>query len=326
MPRQSILVAIAGIDRTALPLLKKAATLARQLDADLELLHVVALPYGPVGRAPGSVRAAFNRSGDEKQRDLQALGRSPVLRGIDVSTTVEWDYPASDAIVRQVMRRRPRLLIVESQRHARLSRIVMSNTDWDLIRHCPCPLLLSKSSRIAPRPRVVAAIDPLHSRAKPAGLDARIFDAALALAGSAKRVFAFHAHIAPRPLLGDAADAPYWFALSESDYAAYEDSVRKRVYAEAARFDIPEANIESARGDVASQLPRFVDRKRADIVVMGAVSRSGLKRIFIGNTAERLIDRLECDVLVVKPRGFKAPVPRQRPPFTAPYPPFPLAL
>jgi universal stress protein E len=33
---------------------------------------------------------------------------------------------------------------------------------------------------------------------------------------------------------------------------------------------------------------------------MGAISRSGLKRIFIGNTAEHTLDSLKCDLLVVK--------------------------
>jgi universal stress protein E len=41
---------------------------------------------------------------------------------------------------------------------------------------------------------------------------------------------------------------------------------------------------------------------------MGAISRSGLKRLFIGNTAERILDDLTCDVLVVKPRGFVSKV------------------
>jgi universal stress protein E len=36
-------------------------------------------------------------------------------------------------------------------------------------------------------------------------------------------------------------------------------------------------------------------------VVIGAVSRSRLDRVLIGNTAERVLDKLECDVLVVKP-------------------------
>ena len=45
---------------------------------------------------------------------------------------------------------------------------------------------------------------------------------------------------------------------------------------------------------------------RRDVLVMGAVSRSGLARLMIGNTAERAIDALPCDVLVVKPAHFKS--------------------
>lgn len=43
---------------------------------------------------------------------------------------------------------------------------------------------------------------------------------------------------------------------------------------------------------------------------MGAVSRSALTRLFIGHTAERVIDTLACDVLIVKPAGFKSRVKR----------------
>jgi universal stress protein E len=51
---------------------------------------------------------------------------------------------------------------------------------------------------------------------------------------------------------------------------------------------------------------------RSSIVVMGAVSRSGLKRLFIGNTAESVLDLLSCDVLIVKPEHFSSRVPRAR--------------
>jgi universal stress protein E len=44
---------------------------------------------------------------------------------------------------------------------------------------------------------------------------------------------------------------------------------------------------------------------------MGAVSRRGADRIFIGNTAEKVIDRVKCDVLVVKPAKFRSQVPRR---------------
>ena len=48
------------------------------------------------------------------------------------------------------------------------------------------------------------------------------------------------------------------------------------------------------------------------IVVMGALARAGLKRLLIGNTAERVLDHLPCDLLVIKPRGLRAKLPRRR--------------
>ncbi|HEY6597790.1 MAG TPA: universal stress protein [Pseudomonadales bacterium] len=51
----------------------------------------------------------------------------------------------------------------------------------------------------------------------------------------------------------------------------------------------------------------------ANLLVMGAVSRSGLSHAHIGTTAEAVIDGVTCDVLVVKPRGFKSAVVRKGP-------------
>jgi nucleotide-binding universal stress UspA family protein len=51
-------------------------------------------------------------------------------------------------------------------------------------------------------------------------------------------------------------------------------------------------------------------RTHSAIVVMGAISRSGLRRFIFGNTAEYLLDSLPCDLLVVKPPKFSAPLPK----------------
>ncbi len=47
-----------------------------------------------------------------------------------------------------------------------------------------------------------------------------------------------------------------------------------------------------------------VRRESADIVTLGAVSRSRLARSLIGHTAERVFDAMDCDLLVVKPPEF----------------------
>ncbi|HYL70158.1 MAG TPA: universal stress protein, partial [Candidatus Dormibacteraeota bacterium] len=61
-------------------------------------------------------------------------------------------------------------------------------------------------------------------------------------------------------------------------------------------------------GDPTAVVRDAARQLRADIVVAGAVSRSGLKRAFIGNTAERLLDCLPCDLLIVKPAEFSSGV------------------
>ena len=55
-------------------------------------------------------------------------------------------------------------------------------------------------------------------------------------------------------------------------------------------------------------IPSFAANHGTDLVVMGSVGRGGVAGFFIGNTAERLLQRLNCSVLTVKPAGFKSPV------------------
>jgi universal stress protein E len=42
------------------------------------------------------------------------------------------------------------------------------------------------------------------------------------------------------------------------------------------------------------------------MLVMGAISRSAVGRLLIGSTAERVLDALPCDVLIVKPGHRRA--------------------
>ena len=46
--------------------------------------------------------------------------------------------------------------------------------DWELLRRSPVPVLLVKRAQPWRKPGVLAAIDPLHSFAKPARLDGEI--------------------------------------------------------------------------------------------------------------------------------------------------------
>ena len=61
-------------------------------------------------------------------------------------------------------------------------------------------------------------------------------------------------------------------------------------------------------GEPDELIPELVNKNSIDIVVMGTVSRTGLSGFFIGNTAEKMLQELDCSVLAVKPDGFVTPV------------------
>jgi universal stress protein E len=68
-------------------------------------------------------------------------------------------------------------------------------------------------------------------------------------------------------------------------------------------------SVKVLQGAAAEILPRYAEQAKADIIVMGAISRSRLREVFVGSTAERVLDRIHCDVLVVKPADFRERLP-----------------
>ena len=67
---------------------------------------------------------------------------------------------------------------------------------------------------------------------------------------------------------------------------------------EAAPAEVDEAWLEANARDL---IPWFAREKKADLVVMGAIARWGLRNRVIGSTAEKVLDDLPCDILIVRP-------------------------
>lgn len=311
--RTSLMVAVRDLDRTAHGLLSKAAQLAKRLDAELDVLHVYAQPYAPDGALFAELKPdAVDAFTEPVSARLNKLVRRIRQSGTEVRSAVIWDYPAGDAIVRQVLASKPDFLIVQSHKRGRLARWLLTNTDWELIRHCPCPLWIVKSTKLPPRLSVLAAVDPSHAHAKSARLDGQILAAAgrLARAGG-NRVGVCHVYPLPPAatrVMGEAVVVPPTPAEARRRRARAARAVDQLSRGQRiARKD----RIVMA-GDPVSLLPAIARRWKAHVLVMGAVSRSGLKRLFIGNTAERVLDAVDCDVLVIKSPSFKSPVRRAR--------------
>jgi universal stress protein E len=288
--------------------LRKAARIARLTGASIELFHAIGAAPVP-GPDPIAVRS---------RRGLDRLSRLPCFAGLRVKPHLVWDYPPHEAVIRRVLEARADFVIAASATHRLGQRLLLTNTDWELIRYCPVPILFVKSARDYVRPSVLAAVDPFHEHAKPAALDVQLLASGSAFAKLLRgKLHAFHAYL---PLVFSVIvpmdQGPMWLPPEAEE--AHAVAIGRAFNRLATAAHVPARRRHLTIGDVPERLAATVKRIRADIVVMGAVSRSGLKRLFIGSTAERVLDSLACDVLIVKPRGFKSQVPKRRSPFSGP--------
>lgn len=308
---RKILLAVRDVDHVPKALLAKTAALTPK-GARIELFHAlgspVSLAISGTQQARETVEHAARTVESRAQRALDRAAKSPLLHGRRVSVHVTWDYPAGDAIVRRARAVRPDLIVAGVQPQQFAGRLLLANTDWELIREAPCPLLLARPTGRYRGVAVLAAIDPTHAADKPARLDDRLLATAQAVARSlGAQTHAFHAYM---PLAAFAPTMPMQpLPISDETELAWEQAMKRRFAKIAARGGVPPSRRHLRVGDVPTELADTAKRTRADIVVMGALSRTGLSRLLIGNTAERVVDKLPCDLLVAKPGKFRSRVP-----------------
>ena len=306
---KKILVVITDPFARKQPALAKAAAVAKRARAGLILFNSFMVPQ-PVNDVTLDSREAIIAAAIRQRiARLRLLTRTMRIRG--ARCIVAWDHPAYEAIVRQVLKHKPQLLITDSHRHGRLARIVLANTDWELIRSCPCPLWFVRSAGLPRTPRILVAVDPLHSHSKPARLDDRLLAAARTIiAHAGGKAAIVHAYETPASAVPGMLMEPIRLPLSPERTREAILRTTSAVNRLADRHGIAPEDRIIAEGWPESVIPAAVRRTRADLLVMGAVSRRFLGRPVIGGTAERVIDHVDRDVFVVKPAGFKTPVRR----------------
>lgn len=292
------------------PAVEKAARLAKAFNARLQLFACETKESRAVRYAAHLQKGGNTDFIAHIRAVVDALAEPLRKRGIDVTVDIGRGDPLHARVIEHATHSGVDLLVKATHHHSLAKRTFMTNTDWHLIRGCTMPLLLTKEKPWASGPTIVAAVDPGHEHDKPIALDHRILEWAQGLRERLNgSVHALHAYL-PAVLVAEAASgvpvtmSPFTPQMIEDERKLVLRDLEKLV----APYAIADANVKVELGVASEVLPRVAHELGADIVVMGAISRSGLKRVFIGSTAERVLEHLPCDVLVVKPPEFVATV------------------
>lgn len=294
------------------PAMQRAAWLAEKTGAELELLICYYNEYLSGDRLfdSPSLEKARREVLENSEKLLERLAEPLRKTGVVVKTTALWDHPLFEGIVRRVVETEAEIVFKDTHHHSALQRSFLTNTDWNLIRTCPVPLWLVKPRDFGAAPTIVASIDPMNDHDKPAALDDEILQISKLLVEKVGgKVHAFHSYD-PRIAVATAtanAYIPVSLPFDEIEQQMHEDH-QKRFREITAFHGIDNECTHLVSGLTHEELPELAEQISADLVVMGAVARNRWKRLFIGATAERTLEFLPCDLLIIKPDWFHSPV------------------
>jgi universal stress protein E len=197
----------------------------------------------------------------------------------DVTIRVEWNAAWREAIAATAAASNCDLIIKATHWQSPTSRLLLTTSDWELMRAATCPVLFLKHQKAKPRRRILmalnlAAADDAHQR-----LNDDIIDVGKQIVAG-REDMELHAVN----------------AYPDSDHFVHPPDLAAR-----AGVERPQAHcIEGAPGDVILECAAELG---AEMVILGTVARTGIAGAAKGNTAERALDRLDTDVLTIPLRA-----------------------
>lgn len=295
------LLVIINPAQTSQPALRRATWLARATGAAIELLlceYNSALEHSFLFDAE---TLANGRNGllAKLHEDLEGMAQPLREQGLQVNVQVRWGKRNEDVIVQRVKELQPDIVFMSAHHHGPLKRWILTNSCWQLLRHCPAPLWLVQHGNWQTR-GICAALDPLHSADKPAALDLQLIAAAKQLSKVLEMPAQYLHSYPPLPpsLLFDSQlvndYAHYNQVCAEQHRLAFEQLLQSA--------GIPLTSAILREGFAEEVIALFVQEQRIDLLLMGAISRGHIASALLGNTAERVLEAVNCDVLVLKPQ------------------------
>lgn len=304
--------------------LQRAVSLATNNQAQLSVVQVIdKIPAVGLKHTPISAEQLYQTVIKQHLTELLAIVR-PWMQHLDIQTKVLCGT-AFLQTTREVLVYGHDLVVKVADNGGLIDR-VFGSEDMHLLRKCPCPVWLLKPKLYqAPYQQILAAIDVPNIEDFTADeitvrteLNLRILKMASSLASMENARLDIINVWTP---IGESVMRSPFLATSEKDIMAYIEESRQQQQQNLEQliyrliqaigpkpWSSLHAKTHLIKGNPREKIPMLAKQINADLVVMGTVARTGVAGFFMGNTAETILNKLNCSVLAIKPAGFKSPI------------------
>ena len=270
-----------------------AEQLARQHRATLILVHasgfepVAAPEYVPLPEHSDRVRASAKM---QLEREVEKAQKG----GVTVDCELGFG-PAFEVVIAAAQRYDADVIVAGTRGHTGWKRLFLGSTAARLVRQAQCPVLTVQQSDAGP-PRPIRTVLVATDFSEDAGLATEAATRILGATGAERRIVLLHAYrvpfeasYLPGPILAD--------AISAADV-----EVKQTIERLAAKLRDTGLNVDTVicEGYPPDKIVEQARSIRADLISMGTHGRSGVNRLFLGSTAERVLGSAPCPVLTVR--------------------------
>ena len=277
----------------------RAAELASRLNSKLILLSCVyqrIVEFIPFG-SPIDAEIVKDEAIAYYENELRQLAKPLLKEGIEVDYQVVWHKSYHRGLSEFINQHSIDLAIKTARSHSTLGQLFFTPTDWHLLRDTKTNILFVKKGVWPSATNILGAIN-VESDDDHRLLNQKIVDTTAKLA----ETFNCEAHILnvfPWPKVNFES---FKHLFQKRDlFLEIKQEHKKEVYEFVKDYPALLDNIIIAEGLEADEtIPEIIQSTHSDLLVMGTVGRKGMAAAMVGNTAEKILDQLECEVLALK--------------------------
>jgi len=287
--------------------LKRSIELAHRSGGEITaFLTIFDFSYEMTTMLSGEEREAMRQSViNDRQQWLNDLISDLEHDNLTINSSIIWHNRPFEQIIKKVINENYDIVLKGTHQHDKLKSVIFTPTDWHILRKCPCPVLLVKEHSWPENGNILTAINVGSDDDEHRALNQKLTDETIQLASLIK---------ANTHLVNSYPGTPVNIAIEIPEFNAceYNDTMLKH-HLEAMKNHAQSYSISPNNTHVKEGLPEDViestaEEIDAELVVLGTIGRTGISAALIGNTAEHVIDRLNCDVLAIKPEGYISPL------------------
>lgn len=296
---KNILVTVDLVQQTH-PELERAQQIARYSGGTVHIVDVLRdLNMAARFLAP-QWQASHEELAQEKVAALEKLAQASRQQGIETtSTLLRGNF--SQQMLEVVQSRRIDLIVRPAKGTNSSEEGYLGSTSSELLRRAPCAIWLTQGEHSDECKHILAAVDATPDDEAHTVLNRQILQRSLDLVEregcDLQVVYVWDVYGAE--LLRDRLPESDFEEMLQRNRVAHEESY-ERVVSEF-HLHTRDNNVHMLRGEATTVIPDFCRKREIDLMVCGTVSRVGITGMMIGNTANRMLKRIPCSILALKP-------------------------